>query len=193
MKRLSSHLKNDTLVTRPVDKSTCLETAWIAKVVIKHSLIRFPNLIHVGGRSRKAQWHAAWQCCIPLPTHPKAIGMLCFLQMDHKWHTYSWCALALGEWDCICQLAHQPDLIWKRMVHSCCRNSKEQIFNHPPFLPVQSHPLIGKWEAQSAQIRGKMCHKQPVRQKTEVPTPWYHDLAAVYKSDLANQRVPGSN
>lgn len=128
----------------------------------------------------------------PLPAHPKAIGMLRFLQMDHKWHMYCWCALALGEWDCICQLARQqPDLIWKRMVHSCCRNSKEQIFNHPPFLPVQSHPLIGKWEAQSAQIRGKMCQKQPLRQKTEVPTPWYHDLAAVYKSDLANQRVPG--
>lgn len=25
----------------------------------------------------------------PLPAYPKAIGMSCFLQMDHKWHMYS--------------------------------------------------------------------------------------------------------
>lgn len=157
------------LLSRPVAQSRCLEMS-VAKAVLKHCLMRFPNLSHVGRRRRrKAQGHTFLCCCI-LPSCPRAIGMSSFLQMDHKWHMYCWCVLALGEWDCICQLAcQQPDLIWKRMVHSCCRNCKEQIFNHPLFLPVQYHLLLGTWEAQSAQIRGKHVRNSQWDRKQRYP------------------------
>lgn len=155
----------------------------------------FPNFMVLRWEEQKSSVTCWSWCCIPLPALLKSIGTSHFLQMDHKWHMYSWCALALREWNCICQLACQPEARFNLEENGpqLFRNSKEQILNHPLFLSVQSHPLIGKWEAQSAQITGKMCLKQPMRHKTELPTPWYQVLAAVCKSDLANHRVPGSN